>query len=135
SVISEIFCQNFCALKPRHCKIFLLFCRLLMRLPAPSDHCYFYFYCFFAVSPCSAWLPYIRLATRQSRTSLPRVFKTHSEFRDGCENTTPRNPARGQAWKWQRTGQNPFIRQCLSACILKKGGVRLKRNCTDKTPP
>src|SRR5690606_18122887 len=28
-------------------------CRLLMRLPAPSDHCYFYFYCLFAASPCS----------------------------------------------------------------------------------
>src|SRR5690606_1003935 len=55
------------------------------------------------------------LATLQSRTSLPRVFKTHSEFRDGCEDTTPRNPLRGHTWKWQRTGQNPFIRQLCAA--------------------
>src|SRR5690606_40666801 len=37
----------------------------------------------------------------------------------------------GHTWKWQRTGQNPFIRQCLA----KQGGVRSKRNCTVKTPP
>src|SRR5690606_18888168 len=37
----------------------------------------------------------------------------------------------GHTWKWQRTGQNPFIRQCLT----KQGGVRSKRNCTVKTPP
>src|SRR5690606_7215341 len=37
----------------------------------------------------------------------------------------------GHTWKWQRTGQNPFIRQCLA----KQGGERLKRNCTVKTPP
>src|SRR5690606_26924861 len=64
SEFSRIFCQNFYALEPRHCKVFLLFCRLLMRLPAPSDHCYCYFYCYVCrlglpclVAVCKAWQP------------------------------------------------------------------------------